>query len=518
MAHLIRSRNKFFCYSEEAGDPYRFIQLNATLPEILDSLEKNQFFDVPWMPIRMPSEASPVTDKLQVWLNFDDLRDYVVGRKGLDWIVSSFDSNDSGCFSTELGDSLEFPFTSWNLPSPESILVQRHGGVRFFRCGRNFMLWDQDSKRLARLNRFGKAADLDHPKDVTILSECVEKLVKVARLRQYGSNLFDSILGSEDFDFSEIKSPKAKLVDEVPEAHSGILSGICKPIGWHDVSRTLKLHEIMLSPSCYGLNQVEALLAHSDGENYLLRDDQDYFLWNSLGRYLDRIDEPKKLFDILLSLNNTTLLRVNPVRKKLDKNVAVNFGLQPYYHMTPYHWFDSWPSMNTELEDFPCVEYGLPPPEPILIAKNLCDLLVRSRESFHIWEIGTSYLDRISYPEQLPEILELLDNRSSLRIEHLDKEIPDEDVPLGWTNRHEDELLNFDSSAFCMTLRILLKNSGTYFVKDLERTASRKFLLWHSESKVLERINEPAGLFDILPKLENITTVETSRVEHWRPR
>ena len=250
------------------------------------------------------------------------------------------------------------------------------------------------------------------------LSRSIDRLQNVAK--QSTGDLYSTICQSRVLGAPIDKTRPRKVLDKILHPPSSRLQDwlgqIIIPSGWSGNPNKLRRAETAFHAAAYGLRRTRFILAHEDGENYLLAYEQArYYTWNSAGQYLDLIEYPTTFLAILQTLNQPSLLIATQVNKVLEAGLTRELGL-PTRTFVPRRWFDSHPFIQRCMKDFPSALYGLVDPLPILINQALSILIVWAKKRLYLWAIlCKTRLYRIMDPNDIGTVLRMLDVQEKLR-------------------------------------------------------------------------------------------------------
>lgn len=227
----------------------------------------------------------------------------------------------------------------------------------------------------------------------------------------------------------------------------------------------------------------------------------------------------------------TQTYRLRGVLQRIHKN---SFGLRTRPLESLSHWYSqhqiTHPPIRSEeipsgwsqkmknireIDDLLNVhERGLP--LPVLILASKCELLMRCGDRYCIYHDIWCNLIRVEEPNDLSEILRALGdrNRGGMRLTECDPlpefggpyYVADEEVPLGWSNRVDQDLCRteiFDRPGIPVSRLLLSREDdrGTPALYLVKGYSPIRYLIWDTVSTDVSEIEQPKTLQDILDAL-----------------
>lgn len=476
-------------------------KLSSILEILCDDKARPGVFDrLRTTPIKKPQDARRVTDTPAMW-----------AAEG-DWSPLKYWSQEGCECQVDQRQQIEacFPAEGVLFPSPQVLLANERESTFVVACGRDILLWNKLNGELFRIDSVGGSGSITRLR---------RELRRIASDKP--DSFFTTVITRASLDVDKIRTPYTTPHFAATMEIDGADCNVSLPYGWHNSPcKTCKIEEQFTTQE-YRISSIKCLMIQEDGENSLLKGiDGKYYLWNDVGKLLDVIKQPLVFSEILTALDVPTMLVTAPVKKCFEKNLAYELGIPSDVELVPYGWLDKWPYIEKSLGWFPRDAYGLNTPEPILIDRSMCFILVRCGKHFYLWDLGDEFhLYRITQSTDLLVILRLLETDLEQHLKRREngllpltlhdmiedrqlplvcvcQSIPEDVVPRGWVSTNE-KLEAFPKGPYLPSFQnTLLKRPSdcTYFFQ----ASSGEYYLWKSESSVVQRFIDPSGLFNIL--------------------
>ncbi len=203
-----------------------------------------------------------------------------------------------------------------------------------------------------------------------------------------------------------------------------------------------------------------------------------------------------------------------------------------WFWQIPWGWSQNMEKLDEIMEFVDCHEYGLPLPIPILVSDGRDGVekcLMKCGDRYYIFIGITGDLHRVEEPAELAQVLRCLGRREWKGLKLTEcyevpeyggtNQVPDEEVPSGWSNVVEQKLSDiefFRRHGITLPSRLLFREASCdlpvlYLV---DANIPSQFYLWDISSDEVCKIERPEALQDILDTLmESLDNLTLSRVE-----
>ena len=260
----------------------------------------------------------------------------------------------------------------------------------------------------------------------------------------------------------------------------------------------------------YGLATGEVLLSNFDGMNFLMRSGYRYFIINSVNDEARRILYPLDLQGIVKALQYPETMRTILLRKRLSSAFKHQLGITNECAFLPLGLVEEHPYMlDDEDHDNMLVMSRIYGVQLELVLSYEDDKLFRSKDTYFVGYGGCAYVDRVDHPKDVVSIIRALESPSTLQRTVLTLYVPDNLVPAGWTNQGYTERAKtrYGSDKCDVFLESTVRPQ--YLLRVYRRKPGH-FALWTAGEDSAHFIEDPVGLYNILPLINTPELLTTS--------